>query len=748
MRTTDRPNRLRGAARAALALAATLALVPSATAGGLIRAVAAGGDTTCTILAGMALCWGSNTNGQVGNNTTVAALEPKQVVGFDRFNVGVTSIATSGFHSCLVARGGAWCWGDNAYGQLGNNTLVDSPVPVPVTGLSSGVTAIATGDLHTCAVVNGGVKCWGNGGFGQLGNGATPVSSPVPVDVALLGSGSGVTRVTAGTNHSCAIATGFAYCWGRGDSGEIGGGSSTFINPGMTNVTGFGGTFANIATEIDGGGAFTCGVKDGAAYCWGFGSNGQLGNGFASNSATPLAVSTLGSGVTSIAAGTGLHGCAVASGAAKCWGFNNAGQLGNPAFGGGSNVPVQVQGLASDMVQVATGGLHSCAIGSEGLHCWGDNPHGQLGTAGTTPSNVPVRIIDFLTATAIVASPPSLAFGGQSIGTTSAPQALTLTNTGSTSVSFTEQIPSDIFAWEGDCATLAPGASCTLAVRFTPLRATTETGLVSLNWGPEQRWVVVEATGTGERSLVTHYYGAILQRAPDAGGKAFWESEAVRVAALGANVNETWFAMAQGFYGSAEYAALGRNDTGFVTDLYNTFFNRVPDGAGLAFWTGQLASGLPREVALVSFMFSAEFVGFTQGIFGNTAVRAEIDTVVDFYRGLLARLPDDDGFNFWRQRFRTAQCSGAAAVTAQVEAISSAFALSGEYAARARTNAQYVGDLYNAFLRRGGDLGGVQFWIGQLASGAMTREELRRTFIGSPEFQGRVQAIIAQGCLP
>ena len=258
--------------------------------------------------------------------------------------------------------------------------------------------------------------------------------------------------------------------------------------------------------------------------------------------------------------------------------------------------------------------------------------------------------------------------------------------------------------------------------------------------------LTVALAGTGERSLVTHYYRSILRRAPDAGGKAFWEGERARVSALGANVNEVWFAMAQAFFFSAEYAAFNRDNTGYVTDLYNTFFNRAPDSGGLAYWVGQLDAGLPREVALASFMFSTEFANFTAAIFGNTAARAEVDMVMDFYRGLLARLPDGGGFGFWAGRFRTAQCQGAAAVTAEVEAISSAYALSSEYSARSRTNAQYVGDLYNAFLRRGGDLAGVQFWIGQIASSAQTREQVRVQFRNSPEFQARVNAIVAQGC--
>ena len=258
-----------------------------------------------------------------------------------------------------------------------------------------------------------------------------------------------------------------------------------------------------------------------------------------------------------------------------------------------------------------------------------------------------------------------------------------------------------------------------------------------------------QAFANGVGSLVTHYYQSILRRAPDAGGQGFWSGEALRVAALGANVTEGLFALALAFYASPEYSNLARDNTGFATDLYTTFFNRAPDAGGLAFWKGQLDQGMPREVALAEFLFSPEFRSFTQAIFGPQTVRAEIDMVTDFYRGLLARLPDDSGFGFWRDKFRAAQCQGAAAVTAQVEAISSAFALSGEYAARARGNAQYVGDLYNGFLRRGGDLAGVQFWIGTLTRPAnpLTREGLRVEFKNSPEFQARVNALIQQGCL-
>jgi hypothetical protein len=256
----------------------------------------------------------------------------------------------------------------------------------------------------------------------------------------------------------------------------------------------------------------------------------------------------------------------------------------------------------------------------------------------------------------------------------------------------------------------------------------------------------VTVASSAEKSFIAHYYTAILGRSPDAGGSAFWESEIARMRSLGANANEAWYMIATTFLNSAEYKAFGKSDTGYLTDLYNTFFERPPDGGGLQYWAGLLASGLPRDVALVSFMFSPEFAAITQAKFGNTPVRPEVDTVGDFYRGLLSRLPDGDGFTYWVQQFRAAECQGAAAVNAQAEAISSSFMNGPEYLNRGRSDSQFVGDLYNAFLRRGGDMAGVQHWINQIATRAQSREQVRQQFVQSPEFQKRVAAMVAQGC--
>lgn len=339
-----------------------------------------------------------------------------------------------------------------------------------------------------------------------------------------------------------------------------------------------------------------------------------------------------------------------------------------------------------------------------------------------------------------------LDFGGQSMNTFSPPQTVTVTNAGGAPLSVLSVSASSQFRATHNCVSeVTPGATCQVLVTFAPSTAAQVSGTVSIQ--SSVGGASISVVGIGERSLVSHYYRSILRRAPDAGGKAFWESEATRVANLGVNVNEAWFAMAMSFFSSAEYQAFNRSSIEYIRDLYTTFFNREADTAGLTFWLSELSAGLPREVAVISFMFSAEFTSFAQAIFGNTTARAEVDTVIDFYRGLLSRLPDSMGFNYWLGVFRTAQCSGESAIASEVEAISSAYANSSEYAARNRTNAQYVGDLYNAFLRRGGDVAGVRFWIGQIDTGARTRSKVRQDFIASPEFSARVSRIMAQGCL-
>ncbi|HTP27551.1 MAG TPA: hypothetical protein VMK12_18100, partial [Anaeromyxobacteraceae bacterium] len=180
----------------------------------------------CAIKNGDLRCWGDNTYGQLGNDTE------GDVLGMTS---GVTAVAAGQSFTCAVARGGAWCWGQNGSGNLGNDsgttlcTVVGlAPLqcrdqPLEVVGLTKSVTDIATGTCHACAIVGGGVQCWGNNGDGQLGNNSTS-DSHTPVQVH--GMTTGATAVAGGDSHTCAVVEGRAWCWGSNSHGELGNNSS------------------------------------------------------------------------------------------------------------------------------------------------------------------------------------------------------------------------------------------------------------------------------------------------------------------------------------------------------------------------------------------------------------------------------------------------------------------------------------------------------------------------------------------
>ncbi|MEI6622647.1 MAG: biotin transporter BioY [Actinomycetes bacterium] len=355
---------------------------------------------TCAVTTtGAAYCWGRNDNGQLGNGSFKESLVPTPVSGLSS---GVASISRGDYGACVVTTGGAvWCWGLNTFGRLGNGTTARSLVPVPVTGMGSGVASISASINATCAVTTGGAAyCWGQNQYGQLGNGITTNgSTTTPAPVA--GMSTGVTSISIGWDEACAVKAGAAYCWGKNTGGALGDGTNTSSNV-PVGVSGLASGVASISTsnnaELTGQVNKSCAVTTGgAAYCWGGNDFGGLGDNTTSNSSTPVPVFGMGSGVASISSGTYVT-CAVTTvGAASCWGYNGNGQVGaGMPIATDSAVPAGVSGLASGVASISNGDNVSCAVTTAGAaYCWGYNGEGAFGNGARGPlahSNVPVAV--------------------------------------------------------------------------------------------------------------------------------------------------------------------------------------------------------------------------------------------------------------------------------------------------------------------------------------------------------------------
>jgi alpha-tubulin suppressor-like RCC1 family protein len=407
-----------------------------------IVAIAAGVGHTCAIAqGGQTSCWGSNSFGQLGDNTLVMKTAPVAIGLAD-----AKALSLGRTHSCAirVARESIQCWGDNRYGQLGNTSVgAGSLVPVQVTGaLYSLNRAISANLEYTCALRNDGtVSCWGDD-RSSFGTASTIVTQPT----AVAGVSSAV-AVAAGTGHGCALQSwGDVMCWGGDASGRLGRGPSTNAYVYTPASTSAGAVFwhdvtTTVTQPLAIVGNMSCAIKDaGGVQCWDYqGQNidgARVSNAYdVTNSANVIAIkggsylcavfddgrvgcatfnwtpNSQGTGyylaidfptkapgiagavdVTALEGITnygGASGCAViANGKVKCWGYNDLGAHGYPvdSYSGGVD-PVaivdhparEVPGV-TDAISISSNRNSVCVLKRDTtVMCWGRNEGGQLG---------------------------------------------------------------------------------------------------------------------------------------------------------------------------------------------------------------------------------------------------------------------------------------------------------------------------------------------------------------------------------
>ena len=322
--------------------------------------------------------WGSDTNGELGDDATQANKStPVQVSGLS----GVVAIAAGSYHNlALTCNGTMWSWGQDTYGQLGNDTaLVNQFIPVQ-TGASY-CRAIGAGAYHSLAVrYDGYVYAWGYNVYGQLGDG-TVVNQPTPL---LLSSLTNMVAVDGGAYHSVGLqANGVVYAWGYNGVGSIGNGTTT--SPQLTPYAAIGGVVSIAA------GAYHCAVTkgDGGMYSVGYDVFGQLGDSAAlANQLNYVLVSTTPSRKKVSSGGDNGHHTLILNGdgSVSAVGYDNNGQLGDDASLTNQPLPVTVPGL-NNIVTIAAGDFHSLALRHDGVVLsWGQGSSGQLGNNTFTAS--------------------------------------------------------------------------------------------------------------------------------------------------------------------------------------------------------------------------------------------------------------------------------------------------------------------------------------------------------------------------
>jgi alpha-tubulin suppressor-like RCC1 family protein len=287
---------------------------------------------TCAVTRdGAAYCWGLNYEGELGDGIGENHSSPAMVAG----GAGYAEVRAGSLHSCGLRRDGTvYCWGSSAYGQRGDGTDTSSTAPVPVSG-DYRFKALAAGESFSCAATESGTAyCWGLNDWGQLGDG-TVENRWLPTPVA---GGLSFVSLSAGFRHTCGIATdSTAHCWGLNSNGQLGIGADYLAVAAPMPVAG-GMRFRRISA----GPLTTCAVTaDSSAYCWGFNSDGQLGDGTLTG--TPVPVAVVGDlKFASVSTGA-AHTCGVASGGVMyCWGANGRGQIGDGSWSDAVSRPTQV----------------------------------------------------------------------------------------------------------------------------------------------------------------------------------------------------------------------------------------------------------------------------------------------------------------------------------------------------------------------------------------------------------------------
>lgn len=278
-------------------------------------------------------------------------------------------------HNCLLnSKGKLWCWGSGEFGQLGDNSSTISQIKAKYIKNIPSFKEIALGYNHTCGVsFKGRVWCWGAGEYGQRGDRKFSETGKKPTLVKNLHN---ISKVTAGAYHTCALnSKKQVYCWGRGSEGQLGTGARPpFVE--MPTKLKSKTKFKEIAAGYDS----TCGIDlNDNLWCWGSNRYGKSGFGNRPISASiPTKVNLLPK-VRKVSVSKN-HICALAfNHKGYCFGAGTYGQRGDRVFSSMTNKPTIIKS-SSAIKDISTGNSHTCILTQKNrVKCFGNGRYGQLG---------------------------------------------------------------------------------------------------------------------------------------------------------------------------------------------------------------------------------------------------------------------------------------------------------------------------------------------------------------------------------
>lgn len=342
---------------------------------------------------GSLYAWGQGSGGSLGNNnTSIDVSSPVQTIaGGDNWRL-VSAPSTFAFDAAIKNDGTLWMWGSNSSGQLGNNSITNRSSPIQTIAGGVNWTQVSCGSNHSAAIKSDGTLwVWGDNSAGQIGDN-TVVAKSSPIQT--IAGGINWSIVSCGAQNTGAIKTdGTLWAWGTGSFGKLGDGTAVSksspiqVIPGAT-------TWRTVAYGNNNAAATK---TDGTLWLWGNGLAGQLGDNTAVSKSSPVQTITA---ATNWSYAVPLNTSVIAlktDGTIWTWGGNTNGQLGDNTTVAKSS-PVQIIGGGTNWTYISGSQLstnqHCAAIKTNGsLWLWGSNSSGQLGDGTTTSRSSPIQTL-------------------------------------------------------------------------------------------------------------------------------------------------------------------------------------------------------------------------------------------------------------------------------------------------------------------------------------------------------------------